>query len=64
MNSARAASIARQIGALCIELADALEQVDAPKARKRPRANLPSEAPGAQAIDRVRRSLRRQGVAA
>jgi hypothetical protein len=64
MNAHRAASLARQIGALCIELASALEEVDAPKKRQRPRSTLPAKPPSPEAIERTRRSMRKQGVAA
>ena len=63
MNAARAASIARQIGALCLELAEAIEQTDA-KPRRRPRSAMPATQPSPEAIERTRRSMRKQGVAA
>ena len=64
MNVQRAANLFRQIAGLCLELAEVFDEADTIKQRKRPRSQLPEKRPSEAALDKVRRSLRKHGVAA
>lgn len=63
MNPKRIARILRERAALDIELAEAFEEVEPAKPRKRPLAPTTGQA-SPEAVDQVRRALRRKGVAA
>ncbi len=63
MNAKRVAALLREIGALQLELADAIEAE--PAKRKRAKAVVaPEVEPTQEAKDAARRALRRAGVAA
>lgn len=63
MNAKRLASIARQMGALWLEYADALEE-QVPKRARRTQLAQPTSEPSKEALEKMGRSMRRAGVAA
>lgn len=63
MNPKRIAQLLRERAALDIELADAFEEEERKAPRKRPTPE-PTMQPSQEALDRMRRTLRRKGVAA
>lgn len=63
MNSKRVSSLTRQIGALFIELADALDEQPQKRARKVALPE-PKAQPSAEAVEKMGRAMRRAGVAA
>lgn len=63
MNPRRIAQLLRERAALDLELAEAFEEEERTVQRKRPTAE-PTVQPSQEAIDTLRRKLRRKGIAA
>lgn len=63
MNPKRIAKLLRERAALDLELAEAFEEEERTVQRKRPTPE-PTMQPSQEAIDKMRRTLRKKGVAA
>lgn len=64
MNAKRVAALHRELASLHAELAEAYDQPeDAPKPKRRPLAAVPAPSARPEVVDKVRRNLRRQGIA-
>lgn len=63
MNPTRIAKLLRERAAIDMELAEAFEEEERKAPRKRPTPE-PTMQPSQEAVDKMRRTLRRKGVAA
>lgn len=63
MNSKRIAKLLRECAALHLELAEAFEEEERKTPRKRPTPE-PTMQPSQEAIDKMRRTLRKKGMVA
>lgn len=64
MNTRRVAALLRELASLHAELAEAYAQPEEPaKPKRRPLAAVPAPSARHEVVDKVRRNLRRQGLA-